>query len=192
MNNGDKILAVINADCENEISKILADCDKTCAEILNQAKKQAEAVSAEINTKSQKKAEQMRVNSKNHAELEIRNMLLLRRRQEIDLTFNNLLNYLLNLDAESYFNIIFKLTTKLINKEGVMFFNQKDLDRLPKNFQSVLNENDIKAEISNKPADISGGFILKCGDIEENMSFSALLTEKRDKLEDFINRQLFN
>ena len=73
-----------------------------------------------------------------------------------------------------------------------MFFNQKDLDRLPKNFQSVLNENDIKAEISNKPADISGGFILKCGDIEENMSFSALLTEKRDKLEDFINRQLFN
>lgn len=192
MNNGDKILAVINTDCENEISKILADCDKTCAEILDQAKKQGEAVSAEINTKSQKKAEQMRVNSKNHAELEIRNMLLLRRRQEIDLTFNNLLNYLLNLDAESYFNIIFKLTTKLVNKEGVMFFNQKDLDRLPKNFQSVLNENDIKAEISNKPADISGGFILKCGDIEENMSFSALLTEKRDKLEDFINRQLFN
>ena len=49
----------------------------------------------------------------------------------------------------------------------------------------------VKAELSKTPCDIESGFILKCGDIEENMDFSAILSEKRDAIEDFINQELF-
>ena len=46
--------------------------------------------------------------------------------------------------------------------------------------------------MSKAPADISGGFILKCGDIEENMDFEALISAKQDGIEDLINRELFS
>ena len=39
--------------------------------------------------------------------------------------------------------------------------------------------------------DISGGFVLKSGDIEENMDFAAIISARRDELEDLINRALF-
>ena len=191
MNNGDKILAVINADCDNEIKKIFAECDSTISNILEQAKQQGQASYDEIVSKSRKKAEQMKINSKNHAELEVRNSLLQRRREEIEHTFKDILAYLSALDTESYFNIIFKLLSQLNSKEGILLFNERDLNRLPNDFTARLKENGFTLDIDSKPVDISGGFILKNGYIEENMSFSAILEEKRDKLEDFINRQLF-
>ena len=46
-------------------------------------------------------------------------------------------------------------------------------------------------KLGENAVDIDGGFILKNGDIEENMSFSALLSSNRDSIEDLINRELF-
>ena len=48
-----------------------------------------------------------------------------------------------------------------------------------------------KSRAFENACDIESGFILKCGDIEENMDFSAILSEKRDAIEDFINQELF-
>ena len=67
---------------------------------------------------------------------------------------------------------------------GVVLLNEKDMNRLPKNFLARLEECGVKAELSETPCDIESGFILKCGDIEENMDFSAILSEKRDAIED--------
>ena len=70
-------------------------------------------------------------------------------------------------------------------------FNSKDISRLPKDFESRLSQIGLKAKVSRTAADISGGFILKCGDIEENMDFAAKISEKSGELEDLINRELF-
>lgn len=191
MSGGDKILSRIKADCDENINVINADSAKLCSEILAEGQKQADKASAQIAEKASKKAEQMKAASKSRAELEVRNALLKRRRKEIDITFDAISNYLLNLDGENYFNIIYKLASKLNGKEGTIILNKKDLQRLPSDFDAKLRESGVKAEISKAPADISGGFILKCGDIEENMSFSAILSEKRDEIEDLINHELF-
>ena len=94
-------------------------------------------------------------------------------------------------DLEDYFELIYTFAKKLNGMSGVVLLNKKDMNRLPKDFLARLEKCGVKAELSKTPCDIESGFILKCGDIEENMDFSAILSEKRDAIEDFINQELF-
>lgn len=191
MSSGDKILNRISLDCDERISKINAETDEKCAQIMAQAKLDADKISAEIADKAQSKVKQMQAASKSRCDLETRNAFLKRRREEIDKTYSEILNKMENLPDEDYFELIYTFAKKLSGMSGVVLLNKKDMNRLPKNFLARLEECGVKAELSKAPCDIESGFILKCGDIEENMDFSAILSEKRDIIEDFINQELF-
>ena len=191
MSSGDKILNRISLDCDERISKINAETDEKCAQIMAQAKLDADKISAEIADKAQSKVKQMQAASKSRCDLETRNAFLKRRREEIDKTYSEILNKMENLPDEDYFELIYTFAKKLSGMSGVVLLNKKDMNRLPKNFLARLEECGVKAELSKAPCDIESGFILKCGDIEENMDFSAILSEKRDAIEDFINQELF-
>ena len=174
MSSGDKILNRISLDCD--------------AQIMAQAKLDADKISAEIADRAQSKVKQMQAASKSRCDLETRNAFLKRRREEIDKTYSEILNKMKNLPDEDYFELIYTFAKKLNGMSGVVLLNEKDMNRLPKDF---LEKCGVKAELSKTPCDIESGFILKCGDIEENMDFSAILSEKRDAIEDFINQELF-
>ena len=73
----------------------------------------------------------------------------------------------------------------------MVLLNQKDLGRRPDNFEKRLAAAGLDATVGAEPVDISGGFILKSGDIEENMEFSAIISSRRDEIEDLINKELF-
>lgn len=191
MSSGDKILNRISLDCDERISQIGAETDEKCAQIMAQAKLDANKISAEIADRAQSKVKQMQAASKSRCDLETRNAFLKRRREEIDKTYSEILNKMKNLPDEDYFELIYTFAKKLSGMSGVVLLNKKDMNRLPKNFLARLEECGVKAELSKAPCDIESGFILKCGDIEENMDFSAILSEKRDIIEDFINQELF-
>lgn len=191
MSSGDKILNRISLDCDERISQIGAETDEKCAQIMAQAKLDADKISAEIAEKAQAKVKQMQAASKSRCDLETRNAFLKRRREEIDRTYSEILNKMENLPDEDYFELIYTFAKKLSGMSGVVLLNKKDMNRLPKDFLAKLEKCGVKAELSNTPCDIESGFILKCGDIEENMDFSAILSEKRDIIEDFINQELF-
>lgn len=191
MSSGDKILNRISLDCDERISQIGAETDEKCAQIMAQAKLDADKISAEIADRAQSKVKQMQAASKSRCDLETRNAFLKRRREEIDKTYSEILNKMENLPDEDYFELIYTFAKKLSGMSGVVLLNKKDMNRLPKDFLARLEECGVKAELSKAPCDIESGFILKCGDIEENMDFSAILSEKRDAIEDFINQELF-
>lgn len=191
MSSGDKILNRISLDCDERISQIGAETDEKCAQIMAQAKLDADKISAEIADKAQSKVKQMQAASKSRCDLETRNAFLKRRREEIDKTYSEILNKMENLPNEDYFELIYTFAKKLSGMSGVVLLNKKDMNRLPKDFLAKLEKCGVKAELSKAPCDIESGFILKCGDIEENMDFSAILSEKRDIIEDFINQELF-
>lgn len=190
MSSGDKILNRISLDCDERISKINAETDEKCAQIMAQAKLDADKISAEIADRAQSKVKQMQAASKSRCDLETRNAFL-KRRREIDKTYSEILNKMKNLPDEDYFELIYTFAKKLNGMSGVVLLNEKDMNRLPKDFLARLEKCGVKAELSKTPCDIESGFILKCGDIEENMDFSAILSEKRDAIEDFINQELF-
>ncbi len=120
-----------------------------------------------------------------------RNALLKQRRKEIDTTVEELEAYLLGLGDNEYFEALYRLAAKLRGKSGEIFLSKKDLKRLPKNFTERMEAAGVRASVSQTPADITGGFILKSGDVEENMEFAAIISSKRDEIEDLINRELF-
>ncbi len=192
MSSSDMILSSIKNDCDKTIEAIRTDSAKICAEIIAKAKEDAAKVKAESDSKIRQKASQIKAANKSRGELEQRNTLLKKRRLEIDITYDAIYKYLLNLDGENYFNIIYKLLKKLGNIQGIIYLNKKDLDRLPSDFLQKLESLGIKAQLGENAVDIDGGFILKNGDIQENMSFSALLSSNRDSIEDLINRELFS
>lgn len=191
MGGGDKILNRINADCDERISQINSEADIKCSQIMADAQKQAQQLSDDITKKAAAKVLQIKSAAKSRAELETRNALLKKRREEIDITYKAVLAKMTSLADNEYFDIIYALAKKLCGKEGVVMLNAKDLQRLPKDFISRLEQSGVKAQLSSTPANISGGFILKCGDIEENMDFAAILADKRDLIEDLINHELF-
>ena len=191
MNGGETIINRIKADCDEIVASIRLDAEKTNAAVLAQAKKQAQLRRKEIADSTKQKIAQIQAASKSRSELAARTALLKQRRAEIDKTAGALLDYLTGLGDNDYFNALYRLAAQLRGKSGELLLNQKDLQRLPSDFENRVREAGLDARVSQTPADILGGFILKSGDIEENMDFAALLNARRDEIEDLINRDLF-
>ena len=191
MNGSDRILSRIKSDCDASVRAIeeqaRKDCDRITADAQHEADKQAAAIAAQA---AQKHA-QTDASAKSRAQLQKRNDLLKRRREEIDKTVEGLQQYFLDLNDCEYFEAVYRLASQLKGKSGEIFLNARDLERKPQNFEKRLSAAGLNATVSQTPAVISGGFILKCGDVEENMEFAAIINAKRDEIEDLINRELF-
>ena len=192
MSSVEKILSSIRADSERNIMEIKekskADCDKIISK--------GQAAAYEIRQKAElKKAEQtarLTKSGKSRIDLEKRNIILKAKRTEIDKAVDAVLDYMKNLPEKEYFGLIYKLAATLGKKSGVVFLCKKDLSRVPRDFEAKLAECGITATLSSSPDNsIDSGFILKNGDIEDNMCFGSVIAEKREAVEDLINRELF-
>lgn len=191
MNGSDRILSRIQTDCDENVRAIEERARQERDRIIAAAQHEADAQAAAVAEKAAQKCAQAEVSAQSRAQLEKRNALLRQRRAEIDKTVAALEDYLLGLNDNEYFEALYRLAAQLKGKSGEVLLNQKDLNRKPRNFEKRLEAAGLHASVSQTPVAIDGGFILKSGDVEENMSFSALISAKRDDIEDLINRELF-
>ena len=191
MNGSERILSRIRTDCDESVRKIETHAQHEHDRIIADAQHRADTQAAAVAEKTVQKRAQLETSSQSRAQLARRNALLKQRRKEIDTTVEELEAYLLGLGDNEYFEALYRLAAKLRGKSGEIFLNKKDLERLPKNFTERMEAAGVDASVSQTPADITGGFILKCGDVEENMEFAAIISAGRDEIEDLINRELF-
>lgn len=191
MNGSERILSRIKTDCDESVRAIETHAQHEHDRIIADAQHRADTQAAAVAEKAAQKCAQLEASSKSRAQLERRNALLKQRRKEIDTTVEELETYLLGLGDNEYFEALYRLAAKLRGKSGEIFLNKKDLKRLPQNFTKRMEAAGVHASVSQKPANIGGGFILKSGDVEENMEFAAIISSKRDEIEDLINRELF-
>jgi len=191
MNGSERILSRIRTDCDESVRKIETHAQHEHDRIIADAQHRADTQAAAVAEKTAQKRAQLETSSQSRAQLARRNALLKQRRKEIDTTVEELEAYLLGLGDNEYFEAIYRLAAKLRGKSGELFLSKKDLKRLPKNFTERMEAAGVDASVSQTPADITGGFILKCGDVEENMEFAAIISAGRDEIEDLINRELF-
>lgn len=191
MNGSERILSRIRTDCDESVRKIETHAQHEHDRIIADAQHRADTQAAAVAEKTAQKRAQLETSSQSRAQLARRNALLKQRRKEIDTTVEELEAYLLGLGDNEYFEAIYRLAAKLRGKSGELFLSKKDLKRLPENFTERMAAAGVDASVSQTPADITGGFILKCGDVEENMEFAAIISAGRDEIEDLINRELF-
>ena len=192
MSSADKITASIRQESDERIAAINADAEKTYKEMIEAAEKKAQDIRHAGEHKIQLQSDKLLASYKSREELERRNLILKTKRDEIAKAVEHIYKHMLSLDDKKYFDLVLKLAGTLGGGCGTVYFNSRDLKRLPSNIKESFSQKKLDVKISETADDsIDSGFILKNGDIEENMSFSSVLAEKRELIEDIIGRELF-
>lgn len=189
-------------------SQILDEAQKNADEILKQAKEEAERIREEARNKGQ--AESSRILEKSRAEvknteersvsscaLQKRKVLLETKQEIIAQVLETAYNTLAEADEETYFQSIRNMLGKYAaGQAGEICFSKRDLERMPKGFeeeiQAIAKENGGALVLSEETRDISGGFVLIYGGIEENCSFQAMFNSRKDELSDKVHEILFS
>ena len=191
------------AGIDRIISEIRSDAEKEAAGIVQAAEDAAKKQEAE--TLSKCKAEKDASDKTYEKELEreekktasqceqIEKLILLETRQSIieEILIKAKTKILIQ-EKDEYFETMLKLLAKSVQPEkGEIIFSEKDLGRLPADFDKKINEvatkNGGTLSISQDKAGVTGGFILKYGNIEINSSIDAIFEENKEVLTDTVN-----
>ncbi len=179
----EKIKAQILADAEQEKDKILAE-----------AKAQADAITRQYSLKADEAAHAAR--QKGEAELAAAkaraefasegsvNMAVLQKKQQlISDAFVKAQQNILGLPADDMLLVLLDIGKGLGQQSGEIIMNAADSKKLGKQLSLQLSKaTGGKFTLSKQTAPISGGFVLKSGDIEINCSFDSLIERAKQEL----------
>ena len=189
----DKIIAQIEADTEKVCDSILSDAQSKADQILSSAEKQAEEIISDGKEKTAARVVDIKNRGDSAADLEEKRVMLHAKREIISKMLNEGLRTAKTLPDDEYFALISGMVEKYSQPEdGVICFGDKDIKRLPTDYLTKLNEvSKGKITLSEDPAPIEAGFILKYGGVEQNCSFDAVFAGESENLSDKAGRLLF-
>lgn len=188
----DNITKEILQDAKTKAEGILAEANKKADEIRKEAAEEETAILKQAEEKAKAGTEKTRERTASSAQMRAKEKRLSTRQAIIDEVLQMAYDKLDGQDDAAYFQMIEKLLDASTSAgKGTICFGERDLARLPKDFEKRAEEIGRKhgAELSvcSTAENISNGFILKYGGIEENCTLSALFDEKRDELRDRVN-----
>lgn len=193
----EKILKAIETDARANADAILSKANKEAEELIENARADAEKKCSEIAQKSETEVKAVLSRAKSAAMLQERQIILNAKQQMINNMIVNAKNTLINLSDEEYTEVVIRMVKKYAHREaGKIAFSEKDLKRLPKDFnlklQNALTDKvGASLTLSEVASKIDGGFLLIYGDIEENCSFDAIFSAAKEELQDKVNTFLF-
>lgn len=186
-----------------EEARLLADANikrakEEATDMINSASKEAEAKRKQIIEKAELEAADIKKRIISVAELEARKQKLKAKQEVVDEAFELALKKLNTLPDIEYQSILIEMISfsAKTGKEEILL-SAKDKQRLSPGFIDELNKTlqqkgvSANLKISDETRDISGGFILKSGDIELNNSFEAIIRMHRDDIEPEVIKNLF-
>ncbi len=194
-------MAGLNKIIERIAQDSAAKCDGIIFDAQNEATKIKEAAIVKVNNDkaatidaANKEAKALVDMAESGAQLEGKKVLLATRVEIIEKAIAKASEKLASMPEEEYFAAIYALVKNYAqDAEGSMLLSEKDLGRLPKDFEKKINA-DLKGgkiTVSKDPADISEGFILVYGDIEINCTFDALIADAKDDIKDELYNIIF-
>ena len=191
----DLIIEEIITEARAEADLILAEARSKAEEIRTKALEQASARCAEIDAETDKRIFDLSARRKTGFVLRRRQTELEARQTALGETLSAVRRALIDQREEEYFAFVIQSAVEQAETgEGILLFNARDRERMPENFQYLLNmalPEDKKLTVSEMTARIDGGFILKYGDLEENCSFAAIFRQRHDEFIDLIRGLLF-
>lgn len=184
-------------DCAKEEAKQMVE--QTRKEVEERKKEEEERIKCRLSSLRQKEEEVLTVSYLNYQEQLKKQgeLYLLREKQKnIEELIKKAYYEILKWKEENYFSFLESLIVARIRAgEGILYFGERDLSRLPKNFEKTLNKQAKKMQgsitIAKEPTLIEGGFILCYGGIEENASIDALFQALHERMADCLNQLLF-
>lgn len=194
----EKLKKKLIADAQAEATKVIEDGKREAERIIEEAERQAEKIRSDYSTRAQHEASEHIRRQVSLRELEARKAILAEKGKIIDQVFEKALSELRQKDLQSGFSITWKLLLGAIQTgDEEIILGEADRNALPPDFIERLNKHlsdlgkrgDVK--ISQSIHNHGGGFILKRGRTETNVTFETLLETVRDQIETDIARILF-
>ncbi len=192
----DKIIGQIRAEAENHAAEVIREAKEQAQQLIDQAREEAKAECVRIRERSGRETAEILQRGRSAADLKVRQGLLAKKQEIIREVLISALQEAKELPQEQYFSAIVKLAANAaMPGEGTVCFGDADLRRLPENFEQRLNQElegkKAVLRISPEPREIDAGCILCYGGMEENCSFDAIFDEAHERLQDTVQRILF-
>ena len=188
----ESILFHIEEQAQISASAITEKANKQAEELIESKRAAAKAECEAIAEKAQQSAQTMAHTALSAARLECKKALLAKKSSLIDEIIDEALERMKNMPEKEYFDALLNLAVKHSGKsEGLVILSQKDKERLNGFEEALAEKTNGKLHLSDQTREMSGGFILSYGEIEENCTFEALLAERRDVIRDKINALIF-
>lgn len=189
----DKIIQDIEFNTDKSCDAVLATARSKAESIMMDAQRQAEQVIADGKERTALRVADIKKRGESAADLEEKRVLLSTKQAIISQMLQNGLDNAKNLPDDEYFALVLQMIGKYsLPQDGTIYFGEKDLNRLPVDFASKINDAAKgKIALSDTAAAIDAGFILKYGGVEENCSFDAIFSSEAENLSDRAGRLLF-
>lgn len=164
--------------------------------ILEDAKSEVEAEVLKTAQKSKAEFKAYAERMQSACEMQRRKAVLQAKQEVIESVIEKAYAKVLTMETEEYFEMMERILEANVQpKDGKICFCERDLKRMPKEFEGKIEKIAAKKGgsliLQEEPILVDGGFILAYGEIEENCTIRAIFYEKREELSDKVHGLLF-
>ena len=192
MNAQEKIIEGILDESRTEAQKVLSRARTEADSVSEEYKARAKDYSAKKVSEALLRAKVIKQNADSAGDITVRDASLAKKHEEIEKTIGMALDKIKALPDEKYFTLLARIAEKYAEKkQGEALLGKDEAKRTADIFSKALKEKGLDVTVGYTDS-VKDGFILKYGDIEYNLSLSALVDDKRELLEDRINSVLFS
>lgn len=175
----------------------VAEAKAQAEELIQAARTEAAREAESISRKSEAEVANYKERAASSMDLQKRSRILEAKQAVIAEVLDKAYEKVSTMEKDEYFSMLLKLVGKYaLAQDGEICFSAKDLERLPSGFEEQAGE--IAAgkggslKVSRETRDISNGFVLVYGGVEENCTLKAMFEAKRDELADKVNHLIFS
>ncbi len=186
----EKITARLSADCDEELAALRADTEAKCAALKEAGDKAAQEEYWRLVKAGVKDCEQRVSHLSRTAQMEARKSLLALKQEMVSAAFARAREMLVDLPEADYVAFLArKACEAAVTGQEELYFSARDLGSgVGRKIEAEANRLlaarglDGMLSVASEPRDISGGFVLKQGDIEVNCSMELLAEQCRSEL----------
>lgn len=190
MNGLDSIIDAIVDEAQQQASKNIQAAQSEKAVLMSETEEELAALEKECKEKILKDSEKVIERAEAANEQYLKQQLMITKMKFIDDVIKSAQEKIKAMSTDEYFAAMEKLAEVNAHKaDGIIAFNKEDLARIPKDFAENCSKkiDGGSVKLSDKPADIDGGFIISYGDVEENCSLDSIFRFKYDELCDIVS-----
>ena len=190
MNGIEKITSRLEADCEAELEALRAQTQEKCGEIKAEGDRAAQEEYWRLVKAGVKDCEQRVSHLSRTAQMEARKSVLALKQEMVSEAFVRAHEMLVDLPEEQYVAFLGRKAAEAASPgQEQLFFSERDLrsgagKKIAAEANKLLAARGVDGMLSvgSEPRDITGGFVLKQGDIEVNCSMELLAQQCRSEL----------
>jgi V/A-type H+-transporting ATPase subunit E len=220
MNNLDKIIEKIDGDAASRVAATEKAAEDEVRRLKKEAKDHVADIMAKAEKTAEREEERIISRSRSAGEMRRREILLGAKVGVIDKAYDTAERFLLSLPPDQYKNVLAHLLADAVEERITSVLRlvslYGDKEEYSSEFTAVFNEHDreacgkevirsagailrakseskksVKINLAEDTADIKGGVILRCGDIESNCSVEAMIRRSHEDTGDAIAAALF-